>query len=93
MNHKLAFILPRAAALTLAVGIGALVLFVVFKLLIALLVVGMIVFAAKALTAAWRTEQLPGRHYTANSQIIPLEPTTRIMPVVVRTRPVIVPIG
>ncbi|MBZ4190976.1 hypothetical protein [Niabella beijingensis] len=60
MKHKFLFILPRLAGLTLLVGVAALVLFLLFKLLILAVVIGVVVaIAGKILSKArqrWAAE-------------------------------------
>lgn len=53
MKHKILFILPRLAGLTLLIGVASLVLFLLFKLLLLAIVIGIIVtIAAKILSGA-----------------------------------------
>lgn len=43
MKHKILFFLPRLAGLTLLIGLASLVLFLLFKLLLLAIVIGVIV--------------------------------------------------
>lgn len=95
MNHKLTFILPRVAAVTLAAGLGALVLFLVFKLLLVVLAVAGVVVAVKLIAGAigrgkygYEDDLVP-----AGAGITPLRESGAIVPVAVRTKPVIIPIN
>lgn len=96
MRHKLAFILPRFAVITLAAGLGALALFVVFKLLLVVMAVAAVFLAAKAVAGLFvRSSYHTGHHgfYFENHGPVPGRKAAGIVPVDTRSRPVIVPIG
>lgn len=96
MRHKLAFILPRFAVLTLAAGLGALALFVVFKILLVVMAVSAVFLAVKAVAGLFTQGDHPRYHEFSfeNPGPAPVRKAGTIVPVNTRgSRPVIVPIG
>jgi len=95
MNHKLAFILPRFAVITLAAGLGALALFVVFKILLVVMAVAAVVLLVKAIAGLFGQGRHSGHHEFSfeNHGPVPARKANTIVPVHTRSRPVIVPIG
>ncbi len=95
MRHKLAFILPRFAVVTLAAGLGALALFVVFKLLLVVMAVAAVFLAVKAVAGLFARGYPTGHNGFSfeNQGPVPVRKTGGIVPVNPGNRPVIVPIG
>ena len=95
MNHKLAFILPRFALITLAAGLGAIALFAVFKILLVVMAVAAVVMLIKAIGRLFTQESHSGFHEFAfeNAEAVPSRRADTIVPVHLASRPVIVPIG
>ncbi len=100
MRYKLAFILPRFAAVTLAAGLGALALFVVFKILLVVMAVATVFLAVKAIAGLFNRGYHPEDHgyhefSFENPGPVPARKADTIVPVHIRNRnrPVIVPIG
>ncbi len=95
MNHKLAFILPRFVVITLAAGLGALALFVVFKILLVVMAAAAVFLAVKAIAGLFAQ----GYHSSYNELSfenhgpVPVRKADTIVPVNTRSRQVIVPIG
>ena len=91
MNHKLAFILPRAAAVTLIAGIAAFLLFLVFKIALFLLAAGAVLFAIKV-TVAFFLQPRDDNYNGAATGIVPVQESDPISPVSGRKEPVIIPV-
>lgn len=95
MHNKLTFILPRMAVFTLAAGLGALLLFVVFKLLLVVSAVALIVLAIKAIAGGSRRgyyesgDEFIGRR----TGITPMQEFDSKVPVFYRGKQSIVPIN
>lgn len=93
MNHKLAFLLPRAAAITLIAGIGALLLFVVFKLLLAFMVVASVALAVRAVAVAFKQDYYQRSAQSEYSGITPIGGSGDIVPVIIHSKPTIIPVA
>lgn len=95
MRNKLTFILPRVAVITLAAGLAALVLFVVFKLLLVFLAVAVIALAVKAIAGAIRQDRYgyEDESFPVPSGITPMQESETIVPVTFRPKQTIVPIS
>jgi len=98
MKHKILFILPRLAGLTLLVGVASLVLFLLFKLLLLAIVIGVIVtIAAKILSgirkrwaADYQLEQGPLHPFRGLNHNGMVQPVTQAP---FQTAPAIIPIN
>mgnify|MGYP001380027010 CR=1 FL=1 len=95
MRHKLAFILPRFAVVTLAAGLGALALFGVFKILLVVMAVAAVVLLVKAIAGLFAQGYHSRYHQFSyeNPGPVPARKADTIVPVTTRSRPVIVPVG
>ncbi|WP_018627411.1 hypothetical protein [Niabella aurantiaca] len=60
MKHKIMFLLPRLAGFTLLIGLASLVLFLLFKLLLLAIVIGVIVAVTAKIVSGVRARWAAG---------------------------------
>ncbi len=97
MKHKILFILPRLAGLTLLIGLASLVLFLLFKLLLLAIGISVIVLIAGKIISKARQKWAEGNglEWSGNPYFKELQHNSSLQPITHHKRqgtPAIIPI-